>query len=522
MAENNQNNTQNNQINNPKNNQTNHQSKEPIEQTPEDINRLVLERIKKLQEIRALNINPYPYKFDKKHDCAELQQRYAALTKEERTQDQATIAGRIVALRRMGKITFSHILDGSGKMQLYFSEDALGAEKYDFLKKLDIGDFVGVHGVIFRTKMGELTVHVTDYTLLTKSLRPLPDKFHGLKDVDLRYRKRYLDLIMNPDVRKTFIQRSLVIREIRNFLDHRGFLEVETPTLQTLYGGAAARPFTTHHNSLNMKLYLKISDELYLKRLIIGGFEKVYEIDKDFRNEGIDRNHNPEFTMIEWYEAYTDYNDQMKLVEQLVSAVAKKVFDTTKVDYQGTIIDFSPPWKRITMIDALKEYANVDVDKYDDEEIKQLVTTYNLEYHGDLSRGAIINVLFAELVEDKLIQPTFVIDHPVEVSPLTKIHRKTPGLVERFEVFCCGMEIGNAYSELNDPFDQKNRMVEQEKQRITDEEAHPMDIDFIEALEYGMPPTGGVGIGIDRITMILTNSQSIRDVIFFPTMKHEG
>ena len=326
---------------------------------------------------------------------------------------------------------------------------------------------------------------------------------------------------MNPDVRKTFVQRSQIIKEIRHFLDKKGFLEVETPTLQTIYGGAAARPFTTHHNTLNMKLYLKISDELYLKRLIIGGFEKVYEIDKDFRNEGIDRNHNPEFTIIEWYEAYTDYNDQMKNAEQMLSTVAQKVFGTTKIDYQGTIIDFSPPWKRITMIEAIKEYADIDVDKYDDEEIKQLVTAYNLQIKGDLTRGVIISALFEELVEDKLIQPIFVIDHPVEISPLTKVHRSKPGLVERFEIFCCGMEIGNAYSELNDPIEQKNRLLEQEKNRVIDEEAHPMDNEFIEAMEYGMPPTGGIGIGIDRVAMIMINSPSIRDVIFFPTMKHE-
>jgi len=495
----------------------------PDEQKPptaEDINRLVLERMKKLEEIKQMGINPYPYSFDKKHDCADLQNKYFDLPKEQKTVDEVKVAGRIVSMRKMGRLTFAHILDGSGKIQITFFEDEL-KEKYEFLKKLDMGDFIGVEGTIFRTKMGELSVHVTDYTLLSKSLRPLPDKYHGLKDVDIRYRKRYLDLIMNPEVRETFIKRSLIIREIRHFLDKRGFLEVETPALQTLYGGAAARPFTTHHNSLNMKLYLKISDELYLKRLIIGGFEKVYEIDKDFRNEGIDRNHNPEFTMIEWYEAYTDYVDQMKVFEQLASTIAQKATGSMNVDYQGTIIDFSPPWRRITMVDSLKEFANIDVVDYDDEQIKQLVTTYNLEYHGDLTRGNIINVLFAELVENKLIQPTFIIDHPVEVSPLTKIHRSQSNFVERFEVFCCGMEIGNAYSELNDPIDQKNRMIEQEKQRIVDEEAQPMDHDFIEALEYGMPPTGGVGLGIDRLTMIVTNSPSIRDVILFPTMKPE-
>jgi len=394
---------------------------------------------------------------------------------------------------------------------------------YKLLKKLDIGDFVGIKGKVFRTKRGEISVYAESFEILTKSLRPLPEKYHGLKDTETRYRKRYLDLIMNRDVKNVFELRAKMIREIRKFLDDRGFLEVETPILQPQYGGANAKPFTTHHNALNMPLYLKISPELYLKRLIVGGFDKVYDMTKNFRNEGIDKNHNPEFTMLEWYEAYTDYEYQMKQFEELVSTVAQNTLGTMKVDYQGTELDFSPPWKRVTMIDALKQYAGIEVEHCDEVALKALITTNNLDYDGEEVRGNMIAFLFEELVEEKLIQPTFVIDHPIEISPLTKEKRGNPLLVERFEPFVCGMEIGNAYSELNDPIEQKKRLQAQDRSlALGDEEAQPMDEDFVEAIEYGMPPTGGVGLGVDRIIMILTNQPTIKDIILFPAMRPEA
>ncbi|MBT3406755.1 lysine--tRNA ligase [Candidatus Woesearchaeota archaeon] len=484
----------------------------------ENPNKLIQDRLRKLNDLRELNVNPYPYSYQPTHKAKDINEKYAGLKAEEETKDNVKVAGRIMQLRNMGKICFIHLMDSTGKVQLYLRKEDLG-DNYKLLKKLDLGDFIGAEGHIFKTKMGEVTVYTKNFEVLCKSLRPLPEKYHGLQDVEIRYRKRYLDLITNPNIRDTFVTRSKIIKGIRNYLDDRGYVEVQVPMLQPIYGGAAARPFKTHHNDLDMPLYLKISPELYLKRLIVGGFDKVYDISYNFRNEGTDTNHNPEFTMIEWYEAYADYNDMMRMTEELVSGLVKELHGSTKLTYQGTELDFTMPWRRLKMKDAIKEYADIDIDDYDDEQIKELIDTYNLEYHGDVTRGGIVQVLFEELAEDKLIQPTFIIDHPVEVSPLTKIHRTDKGFVERFELFINKMELANAYSELNDPIDQKNRLEEQEASRAVDDEAHPMDEDFVEAIETGMPPTGGIGIGVDRLVMILTDSPSIRDVILFPTMK---
>lgn len=479
---------------------------------------LLDERLAKLAEIRAMGINPYPYSFSKTDNARDIVAKFGALKPEQKSGVNVNVAGRIMLLRRMGKATFVHIADESGKVQVYFRFDDLGELQYALVKKLDLGDIIGVRGSVFRTKMGEVTVYAQGLNLLTKGIRGLPDKYHGLKDVELRYRKRYLDLITNPEIKGTFVMASKIISEIRNFFNERGFVEVQTPILQPLYGGANARPFMTNHHELHMPLYLRISPELYLKRLIVGGFEKVYDINKNFRNEGIDRSHNPEFMMLEWYEAYTDYSYQMRQFEELVSSVAKKVLGTAKIKYQGKVIDLTPPWGCLTMVDAIKEYAGIDVNALSDAELRKLVTNYNLDVPEE-SRGFIINALFEELVESKLAGPVFIINHPVEVSPLTKISRSDPRLVERFEPFVAGMEIGNGYSELNDPVDQRRRFEDQQKHRDVDVEAHPMDEDFLEAIEYGMPPTGGVGLGIDRLIMLLADQPCIRDVILFPTMK---
>ncbi|RJQ17002.1 lysine--tRNA ligase [Candidatus Woesearchaeota archaeon] len=484
----------------------------------DETHRLMQDRIKKLEELKAQGIDPYPYRFEKNSDSKQLQEKFSHLEKEEKTTHHVKIAGRIMTMRRMGKVTFMHIQDGYGKIQLYLQEDT--AKNYELLKKFDMGDFIGVEGIIFKTRTGEITVEVHTFTLLTKSLRPLPEKWHGLQELELRYRQRYLDLITNEKSKEVFITRSKIVSAMREFLDKKGFLEVETPTLQPIYGGAAAKPFTTMHNELKMKMYLKISDELYLKRLIIGGFEKVYEIDKDFRNESIDTTHNPEFTMMECYWAYADYNDVMELVEDLYVFIAEKVLGTTKVTYQEKTIDFKKPWKRMTMNDALREFAKINVDDLSDDDLLKEIKKHKIELkHGD-SRGYLIEALFGELCEEHLIQPIFIIDHPKETTPLCKLHRKNPELIERFEPFCAGFEIGNAYSELNDPILQKQFLTEQAKLlKKGDEEANPLDDDFVEAMEYGMPPTGGLGIGIDRMVMLFTDAASIRDVILFPTMK---
>ena len=421
----------------------------------------------------------------------------------------------------MGKASFCHIQDMQGKIQSYVSLNDLGEEKYKEFKTYDIGDIIGIKGFVFKTKTEEISIHAKEVCLLSKSLRPLPEKFHGLKDTDLRYRQRYVDLIVNPEVKETFLTRTKIIKEIRRVLDGKGYLEVETPILNTIAGGAAARPFITHHNTLDMDMYLRIANELYLKRLIVGGFDKVYEMGRMFRNEGISIKHNPEFTNIELYSAYEDYHDMMDLAEEIISTVAQNVLGTMKINYQGTDIDLTPKWKRITMIDAIKEVTGVDYNEIKtDEEAKKVAKELGLEVEDNMTRGHIINLTFEEKVEETLIQPTFIYDYPVEVSPLTKRKQSDKSLTERFELFIGGREYGNAYSELNDPIDQYGRFLKQvEAREAGDEEANMMDDDFIMALEYGMPPTGGLGIGIDRLIMLLTNSASIRDILLFPTMK---
>ncbi|MGB9706772.1 MAG: lysine--tRNA ligase [Microgenomates group bacterium] len=476
-------------------------------------------RLEKLRKIKDLGIDPFPPR------CLRQQTTLEAL---KMIGKKVAVAGRIMAIRGHGGIQFADLCDESAKIQLVFKKNQLSIINYQLSILLDIGDFLAAQGEVFKTKAGEISVLVEDFQILAKSLRPLPSKWYGLKDVEERYRKRYLDLIMNRKVKETFILRTKIISAVREFLDKQGFLEVETPTLQEIYGGAAARPFITHHNALDSDFYLKISDELYLKRLIIGGFEKVYEIDKDFRNEGIDRMHNPEFTMMECYWAYADYHNMMKLTEDLFNFVVKKVLGTTKINFGEHKIDFKPPWRRLTMKEGLKEYAKVDIDKLTDEEIKNLLKKHNLiaEEKPTLSgvaagfnRGVAIATLF-ELVEPHLIQPTFVTDFPKETTALCKPKPQDPSLIERFEPYIAGFEVGNAYSELNDPLLQREFFQQQVKAaKSGDEEAHPMDEQFLEAMEYGMPPTGGLGIGIDRMVMLLTNNQNIRDVILFPTLK---
>ncbi|QGU96552.1 lysine--tRNA ligase [Clostridium bovifaecis] len=485
-----------------------------------EFNGLIKERRQKLTALQEIGKDPFDvYKIERTHTSEEIKNNYDEL--EGKT---VTIAGRLMSKRVHGKAGFSDVHDRYGKMQLYIKIDDVGEEKLKEYKTFDIGDFVSITGTVFKTKTGEVTLHILDFQLLSKSLKPLPEKFHGLKDPDLRYRQRYVDLIMNAEVRETFIKRTNIIKAIREFLDNRDFLEVETPILSPIAGGAAAKPFITHHNALDIDMYLRIATELYLKRLIVGGFERVYEIGKNFRNEGIDIRHNPEFTAIELYQAYADYTDMMEITENMVAYVCEKVNGTTKVMYEGTEIDFAPPWRRLTMVDAVKEYAGVDFNEIkSDEEAREIAKQKGVELKKELkdcTKGDILVALFEEYGEDKLIQPTFVCDYPVENSPLTKKKRGNDELTERFEGFVYGREICNAYSELNDPIVQKDRFLQQIREReLGDDEAYMMDEDFINALEIGMPPTGGLGIGIDRLIMFLTDSRSIRDVILFPTMK---
>ena len=482
-----------------------------------DENHLITIRKEKLEELRKQGKDPFKItKFNRTHTSEQIKENYEKLERKD-----VTVAGRIMAKRVMGKASFCHIQDMQGKIQSYVSLNDLGEESYKEFKTYDIGDIVGITGFVFTTKTGEISVHAKEMVLLTKSLRPLPEKFHGLKDTELRYRQRYVDLIMNPEVKDTFLIRSKIIKEIKNVLDNKGYVEVETPILNTIAGGAAARPFITHHNTLDMDMYLRIANELYLKRLIVGGFDKVYELGRMFRNEGISIKHNPEFTNIELYAAYEDYNDMMDITEEIISTVAQKVLGTTKITYQGTPIDLTPGWRRLPMIDAIKEVTGVDFNEINtDEEASEAARKLGIEVEGTLERGNVINLVFEEKVEETLVQPTFIMDYPVEVSPLTKRKPSDPRLVERFEVFIGGREYGNAYSELNDPIDQYERFLEQAKQKADgNEEANDMDDDFVKALEYGMPPTGGLGIGVDRLIMLLTDSASIRDILFFPTMK---
>lgn len=488
-----------------------------------EINEQIEQRVKKLEEFRKAGIEPYGGGFEPSCQASEILQKYGEASKDELDAAPVvcSIAGRIVAMRDFGKAVFAHIQDSSGKIQIYFRKDIL-REKYAIVRKLDVGDIVGIEGRLFRTRTLELTVEVACFRLLTKSLRPLPEKWHGLRDVETRYRQRYVDLIVNPEVRKVFEKRSVAIRAIRDFLDSRGFLEVETPMMHQIPGGATARPFKTHHNALDIDLYLRIAPELYLKRLLVGGYDRVYEINKNFRNEGISTKHNPEFTMLEFYIAYKDYNFLMSFTEEIFSVVAERVAGTLKVPYGETVIDLTPPWKRVSMIDALREKGVPEEVIGDPDKALTWAKSRRIEIERGASHAKVLDEIFKEVVEPELVQPVFIIDYPVELSPLAKRKSENPGLVERFELFIASREIANAFSELNDPQDQRERFLKQvEAREKGDEEAQFMDEDFVRALEYGMPPAAGEGIGIDRLVMLLTDSQSIRDVILFPQLKPE-
>lgn len=495
----------------------------------EDINKLVKVRIEKLDKIREMGINPYPYNYNRTHFSQDVVDNFGELEGKE-----VGISGRIMSVRLMGKASFCHIQDHKGKIQIYIRKNEIGEEAFELFKILDIGDLIGITGEVFKTHTGEVSVFAKQFELLAKSLRPLPivkeKEVDGEKivydefaDKELRYRQRYVDLIVNPEVKDVFEKRSKIITAIREYLNKNEFLEVETPILQPLYGGAAARPFTTHHNTLDMTLYLRIANELYLKRLIVGGFDRVYEFAKDFRNEGMDRFHNPEFTQVELYVAYQDYKWMMEFLEQLFNHVALSVFGSTKIKFRGHDIDLAPPWRRLPMFEAIEEFTGKDISELDEEGLRKAAKELKIEVEPEMGAGKIIDEIFGELVEPKLIQPTFIMDYPIEMSPLAKKHRDNPRLVERFEPIIGGKEVGNAFSELNDPIDQRERFMEQMRLREKgDDEAQMLDDDFLRALEYGMPPTTGLGIGIDRLVMLLTNQPSIRDVIFFPQMKAEN
>ncbi|HZW38187.1 MAG TPA: lysine--tRNA ligase [Ignavibacteriaceae bacterium] len=494
----------------------------------QDLNVLIKRRLEELQELKAKGVEPFAYSFDVNADSKSIKENYV-----EGEQKIVKAAGRIMALRRMGKASFAHLQDANGRIQVYLKKDDIG-DMYDAFKLMDIGDIIGVEGYVFKTKTGEISVHVQKLTLLSKSLRPLPiaketidetgnkvihDQF---ADMELRYRQRYVDLIVNAHIQDVFVKRSRIITEMRKFLDSNGILEVETPVLQPLYGGAAARPFVTHHNTLDTNLFLRIADELYLKRLIVGGFNGVYEISKDFRNEGMDRTHNPEFTMMELYVPYKDYEWMMNFVEKMVTTIAQNVFGTLDFIYEGQSINFNSPWRRLSMVDAIQEKTGVNVLNASTQELKEVARRVGVDMKDVEGKAKLIDEIFSAVIEPELIQPTFVVDYPVELSPLAKKHRSKEGVVERFEAYVAGREICNAFTELNDPIDQKERFEGQQRFREEgDEEAHQIDEDFIRALEYGMPPTAGLGIGIDRLVMLLTNQSSIRDVIFFPQMKPE-
>jgi lysyl-tRNA synthetase class 2 len=481
------------------------------------------QRLKKLESLRELGIDPYPHTFDQTIHSDELQKKYENLNSEEHREDsEYSVAGRLMFRRKMGKASFYDVYDENGKIQVYLQQMELTVLENSILQNLDIGDFIGVRGFVFRTKTGEISLHCRSIKLLSKSIAPMPEKFHGLTDLELRYRQRFIDMTVNSEVRDTFRKRSFIVNEIRNYLIGRNFIEVETPVLQPIYGGASARPFVTHHNAMDSDLFLRISPELYLKRLIAGGFEKVFDIAKNFRNEGCDATHNPEFTMIEWYEAYSDYIYQMKQVEDMVESIVKKLSGgKTILKFGDFEIDYKTPWERMTMWDAMRHYAKIEPKTIEKSEIIDKLKKLGCEVEVKKSRGELLVELFGETCEKNLIQPTFIIDHPIEVSPLTKKHRDraNEGLVERFELFIAQKEVANSYSELNDPIDQGLRLHEQEMHRSFDEEAQPMDKNFLHCVEFGMPPLGGVGVGIDRLVMLLTDKQTIRDVIAFPTMK---
>lgn len=486
-------------------------------QQPQNTNQLRKVRVEKLETLQEMGKDPFQVvKYDQEQHSAEIKENF------EKYEDKdVSIAGRMMFKRVMGKASFANIQDRDGRIQIYVSRDDLGDDNYKLFKKMDVGDILGVKGFVFKTRTGEISVHAKEVTLLSKSLYPLPEKFHGLQDTDIRYRQRYLDLIMNEDSKNVFVKRSKIIQEIRNFLSARDFIEVETPMLVDNAGGAAARPFVTHYNALDEDVKLRISLELYLKRLIIGGLERVYEIGRVFRNEGVDTRHNPEFTLMELYQAYTDYEGMMELTESMFRYLAEKVCGSTTISYAGTEIDLGKPFRRLTMVEAIKEETGIDFDEVaTEEEAKKLADERHIEYEDRHKRGDIINLFFEEYFEDKMIQPTFIMDHPIEISPLTKKKPSDPSKVERFELYINGWEMCNAYSELNDPIDQRERFAAQDALAAAgDEEANHTDEDFLHAMEIGMPPTGGIGYGIDRLCMLLTDSAAIRDVLLFPTMK---
>lgn len=483
----------------------------------ENLNDILKARREKLDNLIAMGKNPFEIvKFDKDAYAQVIKDNY-----DEYADKKVRIAGRLISKRVMGKASFGHVLDGTGSIQLYVSRDSLGEENYAEFKKYDIGDIVGVEGVVFTTKMGEISIHAEKMVLLSKSLLPLPEKFHGLTNTDLRYRQRYVDLIANPEVKETFVMRSRIISAIRSFLDGEGFVEVDTPILNTIAGGASARPFITHHNTLDIDMYMRIAPELYLKRLIVGGFEKVYEMGRLFRNEGMDPKHNPEFTTVELYEAYTDYHHMMDLTERLFEHIALTTKGTTEIEYQGTPISLARPWKKMSMVEAVKEFTGIDFDATDDVEVlKKQAESVGVGLADNLTWGKLLYEVFDQKVEEHLVQPTFILDYPVEVSPLAKRKPTDNRLTERFEFFITSREMGNAFSELNDPIDQKARFMAQVAEREKgDDEAQMMDEDYVNALMYGLPPTGGLGIGVDRLVMLFTDQFSIRDVLLFPTMK---
>lgn len=489
--------------------------------TENEINEQMQVRIDKMHKIEEHGWKPFGYRFLYTHRAADIAAQFDELSEKE---TEVKMAGRIMAIRGHGKTCFMDMQDKTGCIQVYVRKDVIGEENYALIKLMDIGDTVGITGTAFRTHMGELSIKANSVEMLSKSLRPLPEKWHGLKDVETRYRQRYVDLIVNPEVRDTFVKRSQIIRSVREVLDSHDFLEVETPILNTIAGGAAARPFISYHNALDMQVYMRIAPELYLKRLIVGGMDRVYEMGRVFRNEGIDNRHNPEFTSVEIYQAFADYRDMMDLTEEVVVKTAEKVLGTTTINYEGTTIELASPWKRMSMIEAVKEYSGKDFTNVTDlEEARAIAKELNVAIEPSFGIGKIINACFEEYVEDKLIQPTFITGHPKEISPLAKSNPENPEITDRFEAYIYGRELCNGFTELNDPIDQKERFLKQVEERANgDEEANMMDEDFVNALEYGLPPTGGLGIGIDRLVMFLTNSSTIRDVLFFPTMKPLG
>jgi len=498
---------------------------EPTDKTyrQEELAEVMRHRLEKLEPLREKGEEPFKFRFSPRDPINSLQEKYAELPAGEETADVTRVAGRIMGLRRHGKATFCDLKDFSGKIQLLASVDGLGEESYQSFEVLDVGDWLGAEGTIFRSKRGELTVRISSYELLSKSLRPLPEKWHGLRDVETRYRQRYVDLIVNPEVRETLLTRTRTIKALRSFLDERGFIEVETPMLQPIPGGATARPFVTHHNALDMQLYLRVAPELYLKRLIVGGLEKVYEINRSFRNEGISIKHNPEFTMLEFYWAFVDYIDLAGFLEEMVATIVREVKGNTRLEYQGRPLDISPPWRRVTMLDTVTEATGQEISfERTLDDLRELARTCEVPTDATWGKGRIITELFEKMVEPALFEPTLVMDYPKEVSPLARIHRSNPELTERFELIVANRELANAFSELIDPVDQRERFSKQaELRQQGDEEAQFVDWDYLRALEIGMPPTGGLGLGVDRLVMLLTDTPSIRDVILFPHLRPE-